>query len=169
MRSVNRAAAVALAAAALGSGCSAEKSGTPSTTGSAVSPTATATTNGAPKTEFAKKADSICEKWQSKIDAIPPPSDPTELAPTMKKTIPLTENEVADLRKLEPPPNRSATVSNLIGALDRIVAALKQYVKAESANDGDTAQLALVDADEQTTHARRLASELGLSVCGAKR
>ena len=109
-----------------------------------------------PKTDFAKKADTICEKWQSKIDAVSPPADPSELAATMQKTIPLTEKEVAELRKLEPPP-------------DRTVAALKEYVRAAAADDGDAAQQALLDGDEQTDNARRLAGELGLTVCGAKR
>ena len=167
MRSVTRVAAVALAAAALGSGCSGGKSGASSTAGSATPPTTTRPTS--PKTDFAKKADAVCAKWQGKIDAVPPPADPSELAPTMQQTIPLTEKEVAELRKLEPPPNRTATVANFIDALGRTVAALKQYVRAAAADDGDPAQQALLDADEQTDNARRLAAELGLTVCGAKR
>jgi hypothetical protein len=173
MRSLSRAAAVALAAAALGAGCGSDsdRSGTPSTTGS-TAPTVgstTSTTVNVKKSAFAEKADAVCDKWQSKIDEIPPPADPAELAPTMKKTIPLTEKEVAELRKVEPPPKRSATVANFIDALERTVAALKQYVTAAAADDGDAAQQALLDADEQTDNARRLAAELGLTVCGAKR
>jgi hypothetical protein len=168
MRFVTRAAAVALAAAALGSGCSGGKSGAPSTV-AATAPPSTTTRPTAPKTDFAKKADAVCGTWQSKIDAVPPPGDPSELAPTMQQTIPFTEKEVAELRKLEPPPNRTATAANFIDALDRTVAALKQYVRAAAADDGDAAQQALLDADEQTDNARRLAAELGLTVCGVKR
>ena len=172
MRSVTRAAAVALAAAALGAGCGSDNdnSGAPSPAGSTASTNgATTTSLSVKKTEFAERADSICDKWQSKIDEIPPPSDPNDLAATIKKTIPLTEKEVAELRKLEPPKNRSATVANFIGALDRTVATLKQYVRATADDDGDAAEQALLDGNEQTENARRLAGELGLTVCGAKR
>jgi hypothetical protein len=168
MRSVTRAAAVALAAAALGSGCSGGTSGASSTAGSTAA-LSTTTRPTAPKTDFATKADTVCEKWQNKIDAVPPPADPSELASTMKQTIPLTEKELAELRKLEPPPDRTATAANFLDALDRTVAALKQYVRAAAADDGDAAQQALLDGDEQTDNARRLAGELGLTVCGAKR
>ncbi|MBA2475745.1 MAG: hypothetical protein H0V40_07310 [Actinobacteria bacterium] len=121
---------------------------------------------GPRQTDWAAKADAICSAFQARIDALPQPAQPAEVATLVENTIVLARDEQRRLRTLRPPPRQTAAVRLFLAALDRSIIALERLQRAAEAQDDREAQKAIQLGEAAGRDAARQGDLLGLQICG---
>jgi hypothetical protein len=127
--------------------------------------TTTSATPPAPPT-WTARADAICGAAQGRIDALPQPTDPLSAASQAAQVSAIVKQEIADLRRLEPPPRQKARVNRFLDALGRGVNSLDRLVQAMTDQDEDAVDRFIGEAEKAAEQAQREADALGLTVCG---
>jgi hypothetical protein len=124
------------------------------------------TTTAPDQSSWAASADRICIEAQTRIDALPAPADPAAVAAQLAQVVGLAKEEVADLRKLTPPPAQREAVQRFLDALGRSVSALQRLVDATVEGNEDAIDRALSEGQTAADQAQREADALGLTACG---
>jgi hypothetical protein len=162
--------AAALAVAA-GTGCSGDDEGAADRTNA---PTTTAPppappTPTEPINAWARQADAICQRFQRRIQAVPPPTNEVQARRALARAlVPIRRQERA-LKRLGPPDDNRAIGLAFIGSIVSTRRALEQIVAGFAAGDEAAVQAAYARAGAAGARTRSYAEQLGLVNCGAPR
>jgi hypothetical protein len=142
----------------------------PATTERAETTTTGTTTAAQPKpSRWAMQVDAACRPWQAKLNAVKPPSDPTQLAASLASTLPLIRREIAAVKGIKLPmdADEAATAKLFVAGLQRIERELTKYVAALRADNAQAVQSAIVQVNTAGAETRTLAASLQITHCGA--
>jgi hypothetical protein len=119
------------------------------------------------KEEYAKRADSICTRFNRQQPSLPSLQNVTvrQVEQLADKTVPLLDRTIRDLARLAPPKDEQALADRWLAALRRLRADAVKIRDRARANDlaGVAALVAPSQRDEQK--AEQLAARLGTAVC----
>jgi hypothetical protein len=136
------------------------------------------------KEEFVEQADAICASTQDEIDAIfeevwtdvENADVATEeegeayvfvrFGDAFDEAQPIIENQIADLRALNPPEADEELVQSLLDDFEDGVSEFGDLLDA--AADGDETAMAALDGDDPLVDVDQRAREYGMVVCGAR-
>jgi hypothetical protein len=116
--------------------------------------------------EFVRQADALCKEYEAKLDALPTPQSPADIAGFADKAIPIAEEGRDKLGDLNPPENQQDTYDAWLEQGDRSIDIVERL--RDAAEDGDQAELQQIAQEAETidNESTRLANELGLEDCG---
>ena len=117
------------------------------------------------KTEYAKRADAICTKYNAKIRALGRPTAISGLPAYVDKALPLARKGDDELRALKAPKDQEQTAKEWLDQNDSVVGSMERLRNAAKKGDRTGIQTALNEATSANRTANRLARRLGLSVC----
>jgi hypothetical protein len=117
------------------------------------------------RADYAKQADTICLKYNAKLNAIARPKSQAELAAFVDKAVPLVSDASDRLSELKPPQDEQRIADSWNRANSDIVRALEQLRNAAKANDRGKMQAALADGNKANSRANTLAKTLGMNAC----
>ena len=117
------------------------------------------------KAEYAKRADSICAKYNAKLKALARPTSIGALPDYVDKALPLARKGDDELRGLKPPKDEEQTAKEWLGQNDSVVGSMERLRDAAKKGDRAGIQTALNAATSANRSANRLARSLGLRVC----
>jgi hypothetical protein len=118
--------------------------------------------------EYALRADAICARENR---AAPTPAGVTSAAAFVRladRTLPLLDEALADLRRLEPPGDEQVVVNRWLAQLRRGRADLVAIRDRAKANDLGGVRALVQPALRRVVAANRLATRLGMHVCNRK-
>jgi hypothetical protein len=127
-----------------------------------------------PKSAYATKANSICRRYQRKINALPPPRSAMETRGLLDRTAALVAQELRMLRRLKPPREKRALVRRELTARADLLAAFRRderlvvrYADEVAKGHRGTAAFRAItnDLDPRQEKVRRLDRKLGLTAC----
>ena len=116
--------------------------------------------------EYVAAADAICAEANAELDGLAEPESLDELAELFRQAIEIQENEIDQLRALQPPDEDNDKANRAYDLLEQIVGIVKGA--QESVVAGDVAALNALDQqiDPLQSEADQIARELDLQVCG---
>jgi hypothetical protein len=117
------------------------------------------------RADYAKKADAICGKYNQQTKALANPKSLSDLADVADKTLPILDNALSDLRKLQPPANEQATADQWLAEVEKLKGDLKELRDKARDKDIKAVQAVVPQATEHNTKANQLATQLGMTVC----
>jgi hypothetical protein len=117
------------------------------------------------RADYAKQADTICLKYNAKLNAIARPKSQAELAGFVDKAVPLVSDASDRLAELKPPQDEQSIANAWNRANSDIVRALERLRNAAKAKDGTKMQAALADGNRANSRANTLAKTLGMNAC----
>jgi hypothetical protein len=136
------------------------------------------------KPEFVEQADAICqqasdeaepafeefwtgveEEWDSE-DPADQDAIFTGMAALISEVAPIWEEQVEDLRELEPPADDAEQIDTLLDDLDSAIAEMSELSTAAAA--GDAEARAAMDSEDPMEDVNHSARVYGLSVCGSE-
>lgn len=117
--------------------------------------------------EYASKADAICSKYTAKVKALGTPSNLSDLTKVADKTLPIIDDAIAQLKKLEPPADEQGVASQWLVQVQALVDDLRDIRDKARASDMQAIQGILPKAQVHTTRSNQLASQLGMTVCNS--
>ncbi|MGD0167333.1 MAG: hypothetical protein ABSC51_08595 [Gaiellaceae bacterium] len=117
------------------------------------------------KGQFASKANALCAAYTKKIDVLPEPKNAAEGASMVAREIPLFEQLVSDVKKLNPPADEAAKVRRVIALGADDLQLLRDYEKALKAGDSAKASSLQRQGDSNRAESSRLFHELGITAC----
>jgi hypothetical protein len=144
---MGRAALIALALAVLLPGCGGA-SGKPLT-----------------KEEYASKADAVCGKYNEQIKSFANPKNLSDLAKVADKTLPILDQAIADLTKLQPPASEKALADQWLTQVRGLKSDLQEIRDKAKTGDLQAVQAVVPKATDHNSKSNALAGQLGMSVC----
>ncbi len=117
------------------------------------------------RAEYAKQADTICLKYNAKLNGIAQPKSQAELAAFVDKAVPLVSDASDRLSELKPPQDEQRIADTWNTANSDIVRALERLRNAAKAKDRAKLQAALADGNKANSRANTLAKTLGMNAC----
>jgi hypothetical protein len=117
------------------------------------------------KAEYAKQADAICTKYNTKLKALARPTGISELPAYVDRALPLARKGDDELRALEPPKDEEQTAKEWLDQNDSVVGSMERLRDAAKKGDRAGIQTALNEATSANHTANGLARQLGLNVC----
>jgi hypothetical protein len=123
--------------------------------------------SGAPltKEEYASKADAICASANSKIQSFGTPQTYADLAKVADKTLPLIDQAIKDLGKLEPPASEKAISDQWLAQWRNLRGDLQEIRDAAKTGNTQAVKALVPKATEHNSKTNALATQLGMSVC----
>jgi hypothetical protein len=117
--------------------------------------------------EFVSRADTICQEYEAKLDALGQPQNEEQLAEFADKAVPIAEDGREDLGELTPPEDLEDTYDAWLQQGDKAIDVVKRL--RDAAEDGDRAEIQRIaqEAEQADRESNRLAAELGFKQCGA--
>jgi TolA-binding protein len=117
--------------------------------------------------ELVQKGDEICSQGRERFADIQtePPANASEAADQTTDLIDVSDDELSDLRGLEPPDQQRAAYNRYLEARQRAIDLLKQGEGAAERQDGDAYAAAQTAMAKAAPARQRLAQALGLKVC----
>jgi len=115
--------------------------------------------------EYAAKADAICSKYNKLTSSAGTPKDLASLAKAFDKALPLLDNALAELRKLEPPKNEQHTVDRWLAQSEVLKLDLQEMRDQARAKNLKGVQDAFARASANDKQGNKLAADLGMKVC----
>ena len=131
--------------------------------------TASTTTGGEQltKQELIAQGDAICRQANDKFTQLQqtPPTTPETAVTFTQNLIDIQENQLGQLRALEPPPSLQSSLDDYLKALEKNIAVLNQGLKA--AQESDAARYAKAQAKAVKGQVQRLelAGAVGFKEC----
>jgi hypothetical protein len=119
------------------------------------------------KSEFVSRADSICQKYQAKLDALGTPQDQQQLTSFADKALPIAKQGRDDLGELNPPKDLRKTFDAWLAQGDRAIEIVENIRAAAEKGDSGELQRIAQEAQKTDRESNRLAAELGFRECGA--
>jgi hypothetical protein len=117
------------------------------------------------RTDYAKQADTICLKYNAKLNGIARPKSQTDLAAFVDKAVPLVSDASDRLSELKPPQDEQRMATAWNRANSDVVRALQQLRDAAKAKDRAKLQAALAAGNKANSRANTLATTLGMTAC----
>ena len=117
------------------------------------------------RTDYAKQADTICLKYNAKLNGIPRPKSQADLAAFVDKAVPLVSDASDRLSELKPPQDEQRIADAWNRANSEVVRALQQLRDAAKAKDRPKLQAALAAGNKANSRANTLATTLGMTAC----
>jgi hypothetical protein len=115
--------------------------------------------------EFREQGNAICAKFDKQIDELPLPSAPEDIPPYVEKAAPIVEEEIADLKALDPPEEDQETFDQMIAEEEKVLAAGRSLSDAAEADDDIALEEALNEGNVASGRADDHARSLGLTEC----
>ena len=114
---------------------------------------------------LATKANAICERFETRINALGTPQNLEDLETFAEKARPIFEEGLGDLRELQPPEDLEQRYDEWLSTGDRALERVDEL--GEAAKDGDTAKVQQIAerAETEDRESDRLARALGLDDC----
>jgi hypothetical protein len=123
------------------------------------------------KAEYFARVARICAVYGPKLDRIAPPPDvsiPGEVVAPLKRVIPLLDAENAEVRALRPPPELTAKVEHWLALKDKVLATLRQTLRAAETPDISGSAVDYLRFLDQAQAAAKAGSEIGFpAVCSS--
>jgi hypothetical protein len=118
------------------------------------------------KSEFIRRADAVCGKYEARLDALGQPTNVSELRSFADKALPIAKDGREELGKLRPPAELEDTYDAWLAQGDEAIDIVERL--REAAADGDEAEIQEIaqDAQRADAEANRLAGEIGFEQCG---
>jgi hypothetical protein len=117
------------------------------------------------KEEYASKADAICATTTSKIQSLGKPTNYSDLAKVADRALPLLDQAIKDLSKLEPPVIEKAVSDQWLTQWRNLRGDLREIRDAAKTADAQGVKALLPRATEHNSQTNALATQLGMSVC----
>jgi hypothetical protein len=117
------------------------------------------------KEEYASKADAICGKYNQQINSFENPKNLSDLAKVADKTLPVLDNAIRDIGRLEPPASEKALSDQWLTQVRNLKDDLQEIRDKAKAGSLDGVQAVVPKATEHNAKSNALASQLGMSVC----
>jgi hypothetical protein len=117
------------------------------------------------KEDYAKQADTICSKYNRKIQALGPPTSLAEIGGFADKALALTRKGNGELRDLKAPKSEEQTAKEWLAQNELVANAVADLRDAAKKNDRAAIQAALRRGQAANKTANGLARDLGLRVC----
>jgi hypothetical protein len=117
--------------------------------------------------EYIARADGVCKAAEDAFATLQdsPPQTAREATELTGRLVGIAEDESAELRELEPPPQMAADVNAYLEARDEGIESLRAGHDAAKANDADAYRRSLDDALSTQADRRALARQVGLTEC----
>ena len=117
--------------------------------------------------EFVAQADTICQEYEAKLDALGQPQNEEQLAEFADKAIPIAKDGREKLGELNPPENQEETYDRWLEQGDRAIEIVEEL--RDAAEDGDRAEIQRIaqEAERADRESNALADQLGFKECGA--
>jgi hypothetical protein len=117
------------------------------------------------KEEYASKADAICGKYNEQIKSFANPKNLSDLAKVADKTLPVLDQAISDLTKLEPPASEKALSDQWLEQGRNLKDDLQEIRDKAKAGDIKGVQAVVPKATDHNAKNNALAGQLGMSVC----
>jgi hypothetical protein len=117
--------------------------------------------------EFRKQANAICDKYDSKIQALGSPSSAQEVSGFVDRVIPLLQQGISELRALKPPEEAEDDYDRMLDETEKAVPAAQKLADAAEKNDAAALQEALDEARNADQASDEIATKLGLTGCAS--
>lgn len=117
------------------------------------------------KAEYASKADAICGKYNQQIKSFANPKNLSDLAKVADKTLPILDQAIRDLSKLEPPASEKALSDQWLAQARNLKDDLQEIRDKAKAGNMQGVQAVVPKATDHNAKSNALAGQLGTSVC----
>jgi hypothetical protein len=117
--------------------------------------------------EFQKQANAICEKYDSRIQALGSPSSAQEVGGFVDQVIPLLQQGISELRALKPPAEAQDDYDRMLDETEKAVPAAQKLADAAEKSDAAALQEALAEARKADQASDEIATKLGLTGCAS--
>ncbi len=117
------------------------------------------------KAEYTSKADAICGKYNQQIKSFANPKNLSDLAKVADKTLPILDQAIGDLSKLEPPASEKALSDQWLTQVNGLKSDLQEIRDKAKAGDMQGVQAVVPKATDHNAKSNALAGQLGMSVC----
>ena len=117
--------------------------------------------------EFQKQANAICDKYDSRIQALGTPSSAQEVSGFVDQVIPLLQQGISELRALKPPADVEDDYDRMLDQTEKAVPAAQKLADAAEKNDAAALQEALDEARKADQASDEIATKLGLTGCAS--
>jgi hypothetical protein len=115
--------------------------------------------------EFREQGNEICARFDEQIDELPLPAAPEDIPAYVEKAAPLVENEIAELKALDPPDEDQQTLDQMIAEEEKVLAAGRSLSDAAEEEDDIALEQALNEGNVASGRADGHARALGLTEC----
>ena len=119
------------------------------------------------KEEYASKADAICAKYNGEVKKLDNPQNLSELARVADETLPILDNAITDLKKLNPPAAEQAKADQWLSQVEKLKDDLTEIRDRAKDKNMQAVQAVVPKAEEHNRRSNALATELGMSVCNS--
>jgi hypothetical protein len=117
--------------------------------------------------EFQRQANAICDKYDSRIQALGTPSSAQEVSGFVDQVIPLLQQGISELRALKPPEDVEDDYDRMLDETEKAVPAARKLADAAEENDAAALQEALAAARKADQASDEIATKLGLTGCAS--
>lgn len=115
--------------------------------------------------EFRERGNEICARFDKQIDELPVPAATEDIPPYVEKAAPLVEDELAELKALDPPDDAQETLDQMIAEEEKVLAAGRSLSDAAEEDDDIALEQALNEGNIASGRADDHARSLGLTEC----
>ena len=115
--------------------------------------------------EYVRRADEVCATYDRRLEELPRPEDLADLADLADRALPIAEEGVRELRKLEPPKELERPVNEWLERNDANVEKIEELREAARAGDEQRVQILGSEARKNEEEADALARRIGLRTC----
>jgi hypothetical protein len=119
------------------------------------------------KQEYASKADAICAKYNREVKKLANPKNLSDLAKVADQTLPLLDNAIKDLKKLNPSASEQARVDQWLSQVENLKDDLAEIRDRAKEKNMQAVQAVVPKAEEHNRRSNALATELGMTVCNS--
>jgi hypothetical protein len=117
--------------------------------------------------EFRQQANSICAKYNAKIEALGNPTSVADIPEFVRRGIPLLQQGIADLRALKPPADLEDDFNRMLDETAKAIPPAQRLADAAENGDAAAVQKAEAEARASSDSSNRLATDLGLDQCAS--
>lgn len=115
--------------------------------------------------EFRERGNEICARFDKQIDEIPLPAATEDIPAYVEKAAPLVEDELDELKALDPPDDDQETLDQMIAEEEKVLAAGRNLSDAAEEDDDIALEEALNEGNIASGRADDHARSLGLTEC----
>ena len=115
--------------------------------------------------QYAAKANAICGKYTRQTKALAHPTNLSDLADVVGKTLPILDHAISDLHKLKPPADERSTVDQWLAQVANLRSDLQEIRDKAKTNDVQGVKAVVPRATQDNKQSNQLATQLGLKVC----
>jgi hypothetical protein len=119
------------------------------------------------KEGYIAAADAICKEASDKIDALGDPQTAEEVAQLADQVVEISEDQLAQLRALQPPEADEATINEAYDLIEQQIDIARQVGDAARANDPAKIQELVQEGQQINERADQIAVDYGLKECGS--